>query len=276
MSVNIDFLKRAYFYFDKPVPFKVEKGEIKISPVSLVDSELFLGCIDILTIDKNIIPDPKIIQMNYLQFICQVQFLKESNVAKFVTIMEICLGLKNLAIKWEDQSSPIIVDKTQNIEINHEQFEDIKTIILNQNFAHYDDDYINPELKKAMQEVDELKNKNIDPPTTERKMAIITSHTGMSKKEQQEMTYRSHVLLFEEVCGEVEYNAYKPIAVYGGKGEEIQWIYRKKKNRLDGYVTSVDSYAENMGGSQSIRQVQVENGVSETYMKQFNNFNQNN
>ena len=69
--------------------------------------------------------------------------------------------------------------------------------------ANFNDDYINPDLKKSMNEQDELKFKNIEIPSLERKIAIISSHTGILPKEQFDMTLRSHSLLFKEVASEV-------------------------------------------------------------------------
>ena len=70
VSVDINILSRLYFPFDEPVPYILNKSlSIKIYPISLRNSEFFLSSKDILEIDKNSIPDPKIIQMTYLKFL---------------------------------------------------------------------------------------------------------------------------------------------------------------------------------------------------------------
>ena len=83
-------------------------------------------------------------------------------------------------------------------------------------------------------------------------MAIITSHCGINKKEQLKMTIRSHSLLFQEVSREVEYICTKPIAIYGGKSETINWIFEKRKGKFDDYITSKESYNKSMGGDGNI------------------------
>lgn len=130
--------------------------------------------------------------------------------------------------------------------IHAKQFEDIRRIIMYQNILHYDDSYVDADLKKAMQETDELKNKNIVVPSVERKMAIITSHCGLSKLDQQKMTYRAHCVLFEEVCGEVEFTTVRPIALYGGQKID-HWIYKEKKGRFDGYIMEAGAYTGKFG-----------------------------
>ena len=251
MSVNIDFLERTYFYFDKPVQYKLQSGKtLEIYPISLQDSEIFLSSINLLKIDKNATPSVEIIQMSYLQFICDVLLSQnDDNRQRFVNLLVLCLHKNDLMIFKDGKGRPFLADKNFDVLITHLDFEDIKRIILYQNLLHYDDEYINPELKKSMMEMDELRSKGIEYPTVERKIAIISSHTGISKKEQLEMTYRSHELLFEEVCGEIDFVTIRPIALYCGKGQEFgHWIYKKKRSKLDNYITKVDDYAKKMGG----------------------------
>ena len=272
VSVDIDFLTRTYFYFDKPVQYKVNGGFINITPVPLISSEIFLSSADIINIDKNSLPDPSIIQMTYLQYVCQVLLGNKVNLQKFVNILFLCMDLKKPAIKWLTPKKPSIYDPELGIEITPKQFDEIRKIIMYQNILHFDDSYVNPELKKAMAEVDTLKNKDLVPPNLERRIAIITAHSGLPKREQELMTYRSHTLLFEEVCGEVEYTTTRPIALYTGQGDKMQqWINKKNKDKFEGYIKSVDSYTNSMGGSQAIRA--TDTSVGDSYMQQFNNFN---
>lgn len=272
-KVNIDFLRHAYFYFDEPVPYKASNGIVNITPISLRDSEAFLASIDILNIDKNSSPDPKVISMSYLAFLYNIEFAKESNVIKFVNVMNLCLGFTNPCTKWLGRKA-FLYDGNSGIEINQREFDDIRKIIMYQNFIRFDDTYIDPHLKKAMAEQDALKNKNFEIPSLERRIAIVTAHTGISKAEQLKMSYRSHTLLFEEVGGEVEYLTTRPIAVYAGKTNEMEhWIYKKSKDKLEGYIKSVDSYTQSMGSNAGkIKNAQVI-GETSNLMNQFNNFN---
>ena len=249
MKIDIDFYKKAYFYFDKPVDYQIKDKLIKIYPVAVEDSEVFLSSMNILMVDKNPSPSVEIIQMSYLEFIYKILFQDQTNIDRFVNILKYCLHINSPYVGFNENDKPYLVDKENDILIGPKDFENIKRLILYQNLIHYDDEYINPELKAAMNEVDELKNKGIDTPTIERRIAIITAHCGLSKQEQLKMTYRSHSLLFEEVYGEVEYITLRPIALFGGNGDKIDnWIYKKKKDKFDGYITDADKYSASMGG----------------------------
>lgn len=263
MAIDLDFLKSSYFFFDLPVVYKLSKEkEINIYPITVKQSEIFLSSAYILAIDKNATASVEIIQMSYLQFLMEVVLPSDKTmVTRLTNLLNLCLDIKDPMVKKE-KGKYILYDPEKGIEINHKDFEDIRRIIMYQNNPHYDDSYINPDIKQAMDELDYMRNKDYDMPTIERKIAIISSHTGITKKEQLEMTYRSHTLLFEEVSGEIEFTTTYPIALYAGKANEIpHWIYKKKKDRLDGYFVSASKYNKSMGGDGNINQITDESGV---------------
>lgn len=275
MAIDLDYLAKAYFYFDQPVPYKLdEEHTIYIKPISVRDSQFFLDSVNLLTVDKNSLPNPAVIQMSYLQFILDVLLqgdMKKVNMQKMQNLLVLCLGMKQPVAYKNEKGKPYLVEGNNEYQITHKQFEDIKRIILYQNIPHFDDSYINPEAKAAMNQIDILKNQDYEDMTIERKMAIITSHTGVLKKDQLDMTYRSHCLLYEEVCGEVEFTTTRPVALFGGKGKELpHWIHRKKKNKFNDYFVSDKAYHKSMGGDGNITPT-IAKPVN-SYEQQYNDF----
>ena len=259
MAIDIAVLEKGYFYFDKPVPYKLsDTTHVDITPVSVYDSEVFLSSCDILQIDKNALNSVEIIQMSYLDFLLKVMLPTDKSgllLDKLSNIFRLCLGMKTWKLKVKEKQKLSIVAPDDSFEITGKQFDDIKRIILYQNVPHYDDSYIDPDLKKMMDEVDRLKSQGISAPNLERRMAIITAHCGVNKQTLMQYTMRSLQLLFEECAGEVEFTTLRPIMLYAGKAKELEhWIYKKKKDRLDGYVTSVESYNKSMGGDGVVKQ----------------------
>lgn len=269
---NLDLYRKAYFYFDLPVEYTIGDRSIKIYPITVKDSEIFLSSVSVISIDKNSADSVEIIQMSYLEFIYKVLFQDEINLSRFANILKYCLHCDEPYIGFDDNSRPFL-RINNDFSIKAKDFENIRRIILYQNLVHYDDEYINPELKQMMAEVDAVKNAGVEPPTIERKMAIITAHCGISKQEQMNMTYRSHSLLFEEVYGEVEFETTRPILLYVGKGNEIDhWIYRKKKDKYDGYVVDADAYARSMGGDKNAIKTASGTQLGDNLSQQYNNF----
>ena len=275
MAIDLDYLAKAYFYFDEPVPYKLDdEHTIYINPISVRDSQFFLDSVDLLTVDKNSLPDPVIIQMSYLQFILDVLLqgdMKKEKKKKMQNLLILCLDMKHPIAYKNEKGKPYLVEGDNEYQITHKQFDDIKRIILYQNIPHFDDTYINPEAKAAMNQIDILKSQDYEDMTIERKMAIIMSHTGVLKKDQLDMTYRSHCLLYEEVCGEVEFTTTRPVALFGGKGKELpHWIYRKKKNKFNDYFISDKAYHKSMGGDGNITPTITKS--PNPYEQQYNNF----
>ena len=276
MSIDINLLTRTYFYFDEPVIYKLNNYDLQIFPITVKQSEFFLHSIGLFSVDKNSAPNVEIIQMSYLRFILSVLIpADDANLSKFTNLLSLCLHMDDPRIQITNANKINLIEGEGKYSINELQFEDIRRIILYQNLIRFDDTYINPELKKAMQETDELKNKDIDYPTIERKMAIITAHTGLSKKEQMDMTYRSHSLLFEEVYNEVDFTTIRPAVAFSGNDNKLEhWIFKKKKNKMDKYITQVDKYAQSMGSNQNAIHISnINNQLGSQYLQQFNNFN---
>lgn len=261
--VNIDFLKRAYFTFDKPVPYNVGNVELHITPILLPDSDVFLASIDILQHDKNSAPDPAIISMSYLEYMIRVIAVSdELFVDKLSNILFFCFGVDRWHIELNDRDKPILYDDTHNAQITAKKFDDISRIILYQNILHYDDAYVNPEFRKMMDEVDAVKNFGKEFPTLERKISIITAHTGITKEQQKKMTFREHQGVFEEVSGEVDFLTTRALSLRYGVKDAEHWIYRNKKGKYDGYITSMGKYQKSFGGDGMIANVSQGDGTS--------------
>lgn len=273
-TLNIDLYKKAYVYFDKPVEYQLKDNTILyIYPINVQDSEIFLSSMSVISIDKNASDSVDIIQMSYLDFIYKVLFQDEMNVSRFVNILKYCLHMNKPMIGYDEKNKPYLDDSELGVKIGYKDFENIRRIILYQNIIRYDDEYINPEIKKMMGEVDAVRNAGIELPSIERKMAIITAHCGISKQEQMAMTYRSHCLLFEEVYGEVEFTTTRPIMLYAGKSGDIDhWIYKKKKDKYDGYMTDADKYSQSMGGDINAIKSTSNTQYGDNLSQQYNQF----
>lgn len=278
MAIDLEYLTNAYFTTDEPVPYNLKCGKtIEITPVKMSKVMVFVSSYGVLTIDKNQSNDVEVIQMSYLKFISTL--MKDKAIMQQMTnICLLCLGFEMPFIRYDDRGRAIL----SNLRIDHEhesveelfsitakEFEDIRRIILYQNIPTYDDAYINPELRTAMDEMDALRAKGIELPSMERRISIITSHTGIPKSEQLKMSLREHSLLFEEVGKEVDYIALKGVASNNGNSDNVQWIYKKSKGKFDDYITSVEQYNKSMGGDGKVNRVSQS---GEAFASQYENF----
>lgn len=250
MAVDLELLKQWFFTFDAPVPYEIDKehNSIDIYPVALKDSPLFFSSCDILTLPKDEINSVEVIQMSYLDFLVKEVFKEERQKIKLFYILRLCLKTENPQLFPDEKGRFYIYDEATGVKITAKQFEDIRRIIMYQNIIGYDDSYIHPDLKQSIEETKSLRMSSLDMPDLERKMAIICAHTGMPKQDQLKMSLREHEMMFQEICGEVDFMTTRPIAVYGGKTEEMgHWIFKKKKGKFDEYLTAVDNVTSKLG-----------------------------
>ena len=268
MSVDIELLKLAYFALDEPVPYKLKTGqEILIKPIMVKDSMLFMASVDVLKIDKNSLGSVEAIQASYLKFLQKMIFpSNDIMVQKFLNILDLCLELKGIYL-CNDEMERTFIQTESGIVISAKEFDDITKIILYQNLPDYDDKYINPDIKKSMQEVDRLKNKDYESPDFERQMGIIESHTGILKEQLLKKTWRSFQILFREVCGEIEFYTMRPAAIAVGAGDKVDhYIFKKRKDKFDGYFVDMDKFSHEVTGQDADKiPVSGDEGITSQY-----------
>ena len=268
MSVDIELLKLAYFALDEPVPYKLKTGqEILIKPIMVKDSMLFMASVDVLKIDKNSLGSVEAIQASYLKFLQKMIFpSNDIMVQKFLNILDLCLELKGIYL-CNDEMERTFIQTESGIVISAKEFDDIAKIILYQNLPDYDDKYINPDIKKSMQEVDRLKNKDYESPDLERQMGIIESHTGILKEQLLKKTWRSFQILFREVCGEIEFYTTRLAAIAVGAGDKVDhYIFKKRKDKFDGYFVDMDKFSHEVTGQDADKiPVSGDEGITSQY-----------
>lgn len=205
--VDLEYYTNAYFSNGQDAPYKIKQGgTIYIKPVLVKDYSLYLGCIDILQIYKNEINDINIIQMSYLQFLNEVMFTQSEDKdhiaeAKLRTLISLCLGVDRVGFIKNEKGKWVIALCDDNDTITHlvsaKEFDDITLLILNQNDAHYDNRYVDPDVREVMKEYYEIKYRDVNPPSLEKRKAFVSSKLAKSFEELGEMKIREFELVYK-------------------------------------------------------------------------------
>lgn len=250
--LDVKALVERYATIDEPVPLK---DGLLIYPILVKDYYTWHHCSDILNIDKNSIPDVQIIQMNYLDFLLQVAIADDTIVDGDITIgmyrtiqlldiLALCFHIEKNEIKVQTKGKHIVL-VLKDIEVNHNEFEQFMKIVKFQNIYQYDDTYIDPEVKKTIEEYYSIKNQGISMPELEDKMACLTAMTGILKKDLVQMTYREFEQVFHRATERIDYQVQKTAELSGmvkfDKPVE-HWIYQKKKSLYQDAFTSYEGF----------------------------------
>lgn len=141
----------------------------------------------------------------------------------------------------EENKKPILYVK--NIAIKSKDYKDLRRIYAYQNIFDYDDEYIDPELKKGLEEAARLRNKNAVQPTLERQKVCVVVGTGLDFKQVDELTLRKFTLTLRVVAAKVDYLASKIGECTGlvtFKTPIPHWIYsndKAKDHKFDNVMT---------------------------------------
>lgn len=266
--VDIETLSINYFVNMVNVPYELKKGgTIYIKPILTKDYLRYQWAIQILTINKNEINDVEIIQMSYLDFLTKkiIPSDEETYKSKIWWVLHLCLGEEYFIIG----DNCIIIcndDDTIKYVINSKEFDEIIQIILNQNDYNYDNRYVNPEVREMLNEYYKIKYKDISQPSLEKKKAFVSSKTGKSFNEINELPYREFDLIYDACKDSEIYIGQKIIQgsyKYQVEGDIKHPLFEPKKDMYEELFedTSVLS-SKGINGAEQLTAMNIQGGLN--------------
>ena len=131
-------------------------------------------------------------------------------------------------------------------EIKKEDYDFLRRIYCYQNILDYDDSYVDPELKQAVEERHRLEAGDSEPPSLEKQEAAIVTGSPYTFETVKELTLRKFTVLLRIIEAKLQYIAMRTGEMSGMvtfKNPIPHWLYsgNKKKSIMD-EVTSLDSF----------------------------------
>lgn len=226
--------------FDQPRDYK----DLKIYPVTIKDYYLFNSTIGCLLLDKNSIPDPKIISMTYLEYLYTK--IKDDSLyfVMLDSLLRMCLHIplesKDIQYLYDTKKRPFI--KIGKVELWDDDITELKKIICDQNMIDLPDENISLEARKAFQKAKDYKQKQsgIKMAGLEDQICCVLISTSLTLEDISKLTIRKFNKIIERVDMKLHYQIYLQ-AKMGGmvtfKDESFikHWLSE---------VEPVDKYAE--------------------------------
>ena len=261
MAVDIKQLELLYFVNNKKVPYKLKCGvEIELKPILVEDWGIFESCIDVIRINKNEINDINILQMSYLEFLGEMTEaeINQGLLINLAYILKYSIDVDYFSIERDNNGKTRLVVCKEDGEILYfitpKEFDDIRKIILHQNIPNYDDRYIDPEIRRAIEAYNKTKMKNQVSPTFEKQKVFVISKTGMTEDKINKMTYRTFAQVYSFNIKEDLYlsrTMYKTSQKYEIKEEIIHPLFEKEQDIMDEIFVDADSFAEKIKNGNS-------------------------
>lgn len=136
-----------------------------------------------------------------------------------------------------------------NVEITPKDYEELRSIYCYQNIVDYDDEYIDPDLKKDLEETARLKNPNAVQPTLEKQMSCILTNSAYTYETLRQIPIRKMVMLLRVIDAKIHYMAYRQGEMSGMvkfNGEIDHWIYSNDKKNKFADIMTVDQLKDKL------------------------------
>lgn len=243
----------VYFTFDQPVPYKT----LKIYPVLMKDFIWFNGLVDCLTIDKNSIPDVKVIQMSYLEYLFESDTEENKNIARLDALLKLVLR-DDVVISYglNENKKPVI--KIGDDLFDGNDFENIKEIICLYNDVEIVDDMIEKSIRDNIKEAERLRMKisgNKMANLEEQIIAIMIS-TALRMEDISNLSIRKFSKALARIDHKLHYQIYMNASMSGmvkfkDKSVLKHWLSDLSKPNAKDSMVSLDDFKNKMtpGGS---------------------------
>jgi hypothetical protein len=198
---------------------ELQKQTLLFYPVKMQDCLIFYNCVDCLTIDKNSVPNPKVISMSYLDYLFYIgQQIENGYIYVFklkeILKLSLCLDDKDIDFVYDDKKHIKII--INNIKYDKNDFEIFKEIICKQNNIELPDNDIHPDVKKALQEAQSFINRNSHPGTLEDQIdCVMVGLHEIDKQKIKNMSIRTFQRFYQRYSYKIQYQIYKSAEMGG-------------------------------------------------------------
>ena len=202
-------------YFDEPISYK----ELNIYPVTMRNYLEFHWLVNCLLVDKNSIPDARVISMTYLRFL---YFMAEAEDMPYIYMIKklLCMVLhfdfkEDMKFYVDDKDRAFF--KIKNVEYNASDFDAIAKIIMEQNCIKPIDETIQKEIRDALDKAEEYKMKQNHRKmcSLEEQMVCVLISTSLKLKDIYELTIRKFEKILERVDAKMHYEIYLSASMSG-------------------------------------------------------------
>lgn len=238
-----------YLTYDLPVPYR----NLRIYPVRIKDYMHFVGFSQCLLLEKNYVPDVKIIAMTELEYIFHLTFTEPSKNPQllwFDRMLALILkeedSFKDFETsigryRYDEKGKPIF--EIGGAVYTSQDFEEIKRIVCEQNNIVLPDENISKEVRDSLEAARKYKEKlsGTTPGSLEDFVVSLALVTGWTLEYVNEMTVRKFVLSLRRMDNFVHYKIYLSASLSGMvEFKDKSFI----KHWLDGLAQSEDRYTD--------------------------------
>jgi hypothetical protein len=233
-----------FYLFDDPIPYK----DLRIYPALMRDFYPFGWCAQCLMLEKNSIPDPKIISMTYLEYLYYAHSEENSYIAMLDGLLRIVLREPEIEIKYGRNEKNRGIFTIGGKLYDGNDFEEIKTIIIEQNQLDVPDETIQKEVRDKLKEAEEYKAKlsGNKMASVEDQILCVMISSSLSLDAIRGLSIRKFSKLLERVDHKLHYQIYLGASMSGmvtfkDKSALKHWMADLSRDKFGGNVMDVET-----------------------------------
>lgn len=204
-----------YNTFDTPISYK----NLELYPVIMrkyFDLMFYVQC---LLLDKNSEPDSNIIGMSYLEYLIYLELIVKDGknwLAMFGELLKLCTKRDDLVltVKKEGNRAVLLIN---DVAYTGDEFNELKTIICEQNIIEIPDENIQKEVRDNLRKAQEYKLKvsGFKPPSLEDEMVCLMVSTSLKLDEIYDLPIRKFRKILERADAKLHYEIYLSASMSG-------------------------------------------------------------
>lgn len=202
-------------YYDEPISYK----DLIIFPVKMKDYLEFHYAVNCLLVEKNNIPDIKIISMSYLRALYYLA-VNQNQPYLYMVRMLFCLVLRkplDTEIKFYVDNNDKAFFEVEGVKYSADDFDEIAKIIMEQNSIKPIDYTVQKEIRDELEKAKKYReriNKN-KMCSLEDQMICVLISTSLKLEDIYELTIRKFEKILSRVDAKLHYQIYKQASMSG-------------------------------------------------------------
>jgi hypothetical protein len=236
-----------YYVFDDPIPYK----ELSIYPVTMLDYINFHFAVNCLLLEKNRVPDPRIIRMSYLEYLHYlINQNEEGRIFGFMLleVIEICLKISSDKVAFVKDENGKIKLQLNGVIYDKKDFDEITKIICDQNMIDMPDYTIDPNVEKALKEAKEYMSRHQNKTkmcSLENQIVCVMISTNLNLEDIKMLSLRKFYSILERVDKKLHYQIYKQASMSGMvemKQEIDHWMSETAKDKYSDVIVDYEGF----------------------------------
>lgn len=229
--------------FDRDIIYK----DITFTPVKVEMYNEFYTFITCMLYDKNSIPDIKILQMSYLDYLFYIYEKGENEYVLYLlaSLIALCTNVPIDEVRHYKNEKNETILVLNGVDFDKKDFLVLREIICTQNDVSLELFDLDPRVREEIQKTMELKGKDnsFTMASLEEQIICVLISTSLKQEDIEKLSIRKFKKILDRIDHKLHYQIYLTASLSGMvtfKEEIVHWMNTLEKSKLNQYISSYE------------------------------------